>query len=330
MNRSIFPTRLLLGFVMVSPFASARSWKNDAGQIIEADLVAVRDESAVLSMNGKEFVVPIGKLSQEDREFIKEWQANPPPPVPLKVPFAGQTIETGGKINTFEFDYGPAELKELKRYGSNETKFRITIVTPLHFDPSKPQHVFMPASASNTPEEARAGNAKVIPQYTKACLDNGWVCLATDSDLGITTNFVSLQCAITKLEKEWPGFRKWSFASGGFSGGGKGCYYIAAYLIKTNHRVIGTFMGASNEDWSVKCRDYFKAPVAGYRSVNAFLSVGKRDTLATPEICRKNEETLHAGGITSTRLELFDGPHELHKPHIDLALKWFVEKEAGH
>lgn len=321
---------LLLVSLPGSPFAAARPWKNDAGQIIEADLVTVRGESAILSRNGKEFVFPINKLSPEDREFLKDWQAHPPAATPMKLSFAGQPLETGGKVNVFEFDYSPAVLKELKtKYKSDETKFKITIVTPANFDPSKQQHVFIPSSAVNNPDEAKAGNAKVISQYSPACLDNGWVCLTTDSDLGITANFVALESAIEKFDKEWPNFRKWGFATGGFSGGGKGCYYIAAQLIKTDHRVIGTFMGACNEDWSAKCRDYLKAPVAGYRSVNAFLSVGKNDKLATPEICGKIEQSLHSTGIASTYLELFDGGHDLHKPHIDQALKWFVGKEGG-
>ncbi|MEO5916386.1 MAG: hypothetical protein ABIS50_19270 [Luteolibacter sp.] len=322
-------TFLLLVFLLGSPFATARAWKNDTGQIIDADLVAVRGESAVLSRNGKEFVFPISKLSEEDRKFIKEWQAHPPVIPPRKLTFAGQPLETGGKVNMLEFDYSSSVLKELKtKYRSDETKFRIAIVVPANFDPAKPQHVYIPCSATNNPEEAKAGNVKVIGEYTKACLDNGWICLTTDSDLGITANFIALENAIEKLDNEWPNFRRWGFATGGFSGGGKGCYYVAAQLIRTDHRVIGTFMGACNEDWSAKCRDYLKAPIAGYRTVNTFLSVGKNDTLATPEICAKNEQSLHAGGITSTRLELFDGGHVLHKPHIDVALKWFVEKEA--
>ena len=63
--------------------------------------------------------------------------------------------------------------------------------------------------------------------------------------------------------------------------------------------------------------------------MDTFLSVGKNDKFATPEICGKIEQTLHSGGIASTRLELFDGGHVLHKPHIDQALKWFVGKEGA-
>lgn len=321
---------LLLTWLLAGSFAGARAWTNDAGQVIEAELVAVRGESAVLAKNGKEFVFPIGKLSAGDREFIKEWNAHPPAATPAKRTFAGQELETGGKVNVFEFDYSTAVLKTLKtKYKSDETKFKIAIVAPANFDPAKPQRVFMPSSAANNPDEARAGNLKVIGNYAPACLDNGWLCITTDSDLGMTANFVALENAIEKLDKEWPGCRRWSFATGGFSGGGKGCYYIAAQLVKTGHKVIGTFMGASNEDWSAKCRDYLKAPVSGYRSVNAFLSVGKNDTLATPELCQRIEQSLHANGIASTRREQFDGGHDLYKPHIDMALKWFEENDRG-
>lgn len=319
---------LLLGLLLGSPLVEARAWKNDAGQVIEAEPVELRSDSVVLSRNGKEFVVLISKLSAEDREFLKSWK--PPVVAPRKLTFAGKPLETGGKVNSYEFDHSPTLLKELKtKYRSDETKFRISIVAPANFDPSKPQHVFMPSSAVNNPEEAKAGNAKVIPNYAQTCLDNGWLCLTTDSDLGITANFVALESGIEELDRQWSGFRKWSFATGGFSGGGKGCHYIAAQLIKTDHKVIGVVISASNEDWSAKCRDYLKAPVSGYRSVNAFLSVGKSDTLATPAICLEMEKSLHTNGISSTRLELFDGGHSLYKPHIDTALKWFVEKEGG-
>lgn len=319
---------VLLGLLLSGPIVEARPWRNDAGQVIEAEAIELRGDSVVLSKDGKEFVVPISKLSADDREFLKTWK--PPVAAPKTLTFAGKPLETGGKINTYEFDYSPAVLKALKtRYRSEETKFKISIVAPANFDPSKPQHVFMPSSAVNNPEEAKAGNAKVIPNYAQTCLNNGWLCLTTDSDLGITDNFVALESGIEELDRQWPGFKRWSFATGGFSGGGKGCHYIAAQLIKTNHKVIGVFIGASNEDWSAKCRDYLKAPVSGYRSVNAFLSVGKNDTLATPAVCAEMEKSLHANGLPSTRLELFDGGHTLHKPHIDAALKWFVEKEGG-
>lgn len=128
-------------FVFGSQLGFARPWKNDAGRTIEADLVAVRGDSAVLFMNGREFAFPLNKLSPEDLEYVKDWQAHPPAPVPRRLSFAGQPLETGGKVNQFEFDYSPAMLKELKtRYRSEETKFRISIVTT-----AKPQ---FPATAA--------------------------------------------------------------------------------------------------------------------------------------------------------------------------------------
>ena len=39
-------------------FAGARSWKNDEGKSIEAELVGVRGDSAVLKMGAREFVAP--------------------------------------------------------------------------------------------------------------------------------------------------------------------------------------------------------------------------------------------------------------------------------
>ena len=66
-------------------FAGARSWKNDEGKSIEAELVGVRGDSAVLKMGAREFVAPISSLSSEDGEYIKKWQANPPTVPPKKL-----------------------------------------------------------------------------------------------------------------------------------------------------------------------------------------------------------------------------------------------------
>ena len=47
-----------------------RTWKSNDGKTIEAELVQVVGEDVVLLMQGREFKVPINKLSSADQEFI--------------------------------------------------------------------------------------------------------------------------------------------------------------------------------------------------------------------------------------------------------------------
>jgi len=55
--------------------AETRSWTNDQGKSITAELDRVEGENAVLTMNGKEYPIAITTLSAADQAFIKDWQA---------------------------------------------------------------------------------------------------------------------------------------------------------------------------------------------------------------------------------------------------------------
>jgi len=62
----------------LSAEAESRSWTNDAGKTIQAELVDVEGDKAVLNMNGNNFPVPINTLSEADQEFIKNWKKSAP------------------------------------------------------------------------------------------------------------------------------------------------------------------------------------------------------------------------------------------------------------
>jgi hypothetical protein len=51
-----------------------RKWTNDNGKVIEAELGSYDGTNVTLVMKGKEFRIPIAKLSQEDRDWLAKWQ----------------------------------------------------------------------------------------------------------------------------------------------------------------------------------------------------------------------------------------------------------------
>ena len=58
--------------------AELRTFTDDQGRQIEAELVGVRGANVVLSRNGNGAQWPIAKLSAKDKAYVKTWQANPP------------------------------------------------------------------------------------------------------------------------------------------------------------------------------------------------------------------------------------------------------------
>lgn len=58
--------------------AEERSWTNEAGKTINAELIEVSGDQAVLKMNGSNFEVPVTSLSEDDQKFIAEWKKQQP------------------------------------------------------------------------------------------------------------------------------------------------------------------------------------------------------------------------------------------------------------
>lgn len=54
--------------------AAPREFKSTDGKTITAEVAAVEGDNVVLSMNGREFTVPISRFSQADQDFIAEWK----------------------------------------------------------------------------------------------------------------------------------------------------------------------------------------------------------------------------------------------------------------
>ncbi|MBP6600277.1 MAG: hypothetical protein KA250_00645 [Verrucomicrobiales bacterium] len=67
-------TFLTLPFLSSSVVAEDRSWTNRGGKQIVGELIEIREGTAVLSVGGKNFEVPIASLSPADQEFIGSWK----------------------------------------------------------------------------------------------------------------------------------------------------------------------------------------------------------------------------------------------------------------
>jgi hypothetical protein len=237
-----------------------------------------------------------------------------------------QELVADGGLYEFAFDYDQTKLAQVMRGDTKETGYKFSIALPPDFDPNKPQRVFVVTAAGNNAGETQGGDCGVIGAYAWACTENGWICLATDSNLGNGgREDLSLLTTLRVLQGLWPGIKGWEFAVGGFSGGGKGCFGPCAILLKDGYKVTAAFLTGVNEDYSQVYRKRYKAPASGYRGIQVFMSMGKEDQTATLEHGQNVMKSLKSNGFRPVRMETFDGGHEIYTPHLEEALKWFKE-----
>jgi hypothetical protein len=343
-----YPMIAGLCLLCLQGIAPARTWTDNLGRKIEAEIVRADADSVTVLTGGREVRIPRSKLSEEDQKYCDEWLKDPAgadaadadpeedggeaepseaKPANGELEFDGKPLVTGGKVNVFSYDYAPEALEAAgKSLKEGETGFRIGIAVPAGFDPSKPQRVFVANTAQNNAQQTAQGNTAMAGFFAKQCADEGWVCFAFDSNLGRPMHDQDLVSAVAKMNEVWPQFRQWKFVSGGFSGGGKAAFWPAAYLLKNGYQVTGLFLANTNEDFSEVARAQYKIKKSDYGNVSVFWGTGRWDEVATKQTGDMMKKSLEGNGMKEVRVEFHEGKHSLHHPQFIDALKWFKEK----
>lgn len=322
---------LLLVFGL-NPLLTARTWTDKDGRAIEAEIVSADDTHVTIQKADKEFKLPLARLSDADQEYVKGWlqeqqekaaaKAAEPvaPAVPGEVSFDGKPLVLGGKTNLFEYEYTPEQLAEVKKDKGTDTGYKIALALPADFDPARPQKVFVVSTAVNNAKQGADGNVGMMGFFGKQCAQNGWICLAYDTNLGRQNHFGDLKAACEKINAQWPQFKTWNFAVGGFSGGAKACFFPCGYLLKNEYKVVGAFLAGCNEDFSGTGRDLFKTPKAAYKDLKVFMGnpTYKADYAAPVAASMKKN------GISNIRAEVHQGKNSMDYGQLAEALKWFA------
>ena len=314
--------------------AETRTWTDTQGRTLEAEIVNGDAESVTVLLNGNEVKIPLSKLSDDDQAYCKEWlekkqkEAEAASGMVDGVPhFDGKPLIAGGKVNVFNYEYGPEALDEAKRdLKQGETGYRIGIAIPKDFDPTKPQRVFIANTAHNNAKQIEQGNTKMAEFFSKQCAQEGWVCFAFDSNVGRPKHDQDLVSAIAKMNEVWPNFKNWTFVVGGFSGGGKAAFWPAAYLLKNDYKVTGLFLANTNQDFSAEARELYRIKKSHYSDVSVFWGTGKWDPIANEKTGEEMKESLERNGMKEVRVEFHEGKHSLYHPQFIEALKWFAAK----
>ncbi len=232
-------------------------------------------------------------------------------PMPHAIPFL---FGKGG--------YDPARQAESMRIG---------IALPEKFDPGQASMKVALVLASG---DGDASNVSAMRQYYRTVTRKGWVCLAVDVEgnpakvkawASLDLRYLLVFNAVKEMHGAWPASKDWRMATLGFAGGGGYANYVAARLVADGFTVCGIWNGGSGYTDS-----HFIAklqPSPAYYAARYFLSSGKSDQVATPEVVAKAEVWARAK-FALFRHETFDGGHRIWLPHVQEALEWFAGSDS--
>ncbi len=240
----------------------------------------------------------------------------------------GVTAVAGGSVATFTLSLPEDIQKKTQKEKRPHRDIKIGLVLPRSFDTSQPQKYLFVWKPVNSVSDLEIGNISEIQSFAKEALEAGWAVFAINTDLGYPDGEQypeMVRFGLDTLEAAVPIFKDSRFACAGFSGGAKNCTTATGALVERNYKLLGIFMGGCNQSLLEEAQKLFKANKSDYRSVKAFLSNGTSDNGASPAKAEEVMKELKKSGLKQTRLETFDGGHQLNRQHFSTALAWFEE-----
>lgn len=308
----------------------AREWTSVDGRKIEAEIVSATGDSVKILRGEKEFTLPLEKLVEADRAFVKTWLEEEKEKKFL-LGIEKEALRLGGTTR-FSLDV-PEDLKVASAGWVPEINpAKIGLAVPADFNPDGPNRVL----AINTTSGAKgASSIGHMRGFVNTALNEGWVVIAAEGSVlpGYQTDtneyrWAVLGAGLRHLHEKWPASKDWDFACAGNSGGAKRSGYIAAIMAKEGYNVIGMYMGGCNDDMASRGLDEYRPKKSVFQKVPIFLSSGEKDGIATPAQTQGVAARMERNGFKNVRVESHPGGHGLSNEHITMALKWFVEMEV--
>ena len=344
-----FLTRVTCLIILTSGWVAARTWTNQDGVEIEAELVAVDGDKVVLNMEGKEYPVPLASLSEEDQAFAKEEVVRLQEKRQSEArKFMGQEL-TPGQTHVFDFDLSPENqalaeegvkgwkgsfaarysrqwLQDMGQTPKTET-IRFFLGVPNNFNPSKRTPVFVQWTTSDI-----KSHVKGAPVYWNECNRKGWLLVSVEGapdSKELWTNSVFLAGIkefFEQLHAKYPGSNEWPVATGGFSGGAKICQWMGGLMQELEGAsVVGYWIGGCNEarfDYAIEDLDVSKK---AYKKAKAHISSGESDQLVKPHHRARMEDGCDDVNFREVRSEIYAGGHSMNNQQFGEALDWFLE-----
>jgi hypothetical protein len=248
---------------------------------------------------------------------------------------AGRPLKIGEE-NLLDVPLGDHSILKpvLEAYGQKSTVAKMLIAIPPEFDPRSRKYPVLIVSSTADGGASSIGAAR---EYLSVATGKGWVVIATDGEFGKPTDptrdsedfrWALVSAALNAMHAEWPASKTWPLATGGVSGGGGYASHQAIVLVDKHFPVIGMFLAVTGWNPTRFPDALRKAPKSSLHKVPVFLSAGETDSIATKEITEKCHLEIEHEGFKTVRFEHFPGGHELHRPHLEAALDWFLAQKS--
>jgi hypothetical protein len=335
---------LLLLCLALPALAESRAWKDATGRVIQAEFVSATTEAVIIRRDGKDFTLPLAKLSAEDQAWVLAKTKAPAPAQPAAsgaVSLGGVPVQLGAKME-FEVPLSETLLAKLKSRmkGVTEpytdvdmTRAAVGLFLPKEFDASKPWPIMIVSVTNSGRDNGKfPSSVKSMGAFMDAARDLGWIVIAADCPGNLSPGVPFNRCALAEAALEamavaWPASKSWPVATGGFSGGAKYSGWLGGWFTDAGRTVTGMFMGGCNEDMASKAlkEKELKIPKKALTAAKVFLSSGAEDKIAGPQSAEKVAVSLKGSGFDLVKVETFAGGHELNREHVLAAMKWFRE-----
>lgn len=305
--------------------SEAREWTSRDGRKIDAELVRVKGDSVVLDMKGKEVIVPLSKLSDEDAEYARREGSTPVKPM-----VAGNEV-TPGVRSTFVVDFNEEEKKMIKKPGSMPLQVRMTFLLHPDFDPAKENKIFFARTTHNDKDES--GDMREMWRFEDAARKTGWSLAVFDSPKGVLStpewNMATFAAGLRVMEDTWPGcLQKWKFGAGGASGGAKSSQNLIAVLSRLKVKPYALFLSGCNHFMGTDFRKSYKVGPNVFSNVRVFISNGLSDDISTIAHAQKvYEQMKKEGRVKNIRFDKYKGGHETSPEQVETAFRWFDDPE---
>ncbi|QTN33426.1 hypothetical protein HZ994_14240 [Akkermansiaceae bacterium] len=267
----ILPLSLLTAFAMAEP-TGMRAWKSTAGTTIEATAEkVVNGQVSMKAADGRALVVPMDKLSEQDREFLKAHFA-------IKEPEPGQPTDSGAAPLTDGLPHPVGEVSG-----------------PIDAGGGSHYHVYLPKTlrqGRKTPlmlhTGAGGGNANSAKMYAEAAELAGWIlasCVESKNGQSFEANHDHAKRCVEHLIANLPIDENRVYFTGG-SGGGAMSFYNALRIKSAGNMPL---IGYSHDGTFEKGQYCYG--IGGTRDYNRYATAG-----AIVEFKDRGFHRLHPGG----------------------------------
>ena len=316
---------------------SVRQWTDMQGRKIEAKLVRVEGETAIVKLGEKEVPMVIARLSSIDQTYLNEWKKENPVPASGKNAAAdfmvcGAGIRADGKVTTIETRLPKTTrakiLKSIERFPILNDKVTDTlligIALPIGFDPKQPQRVVWVGINNWAVSNKMDRHVVAMNNFMKEATDSGWVVIAVDTKLplpmgpgsggeaAMRANQTAINMDVIEIfNKAWTGFNSWKFVCCGTDAGADTAQYLSGSMMRSKISLLGILVFGKSGD---RFEDVVKATGCknnDYRKLKVYVSSASDATWKSHH--------------DKVKFEFWEGENTFNTAGYKRALAWVIE-----